>query len=144
MTDLPNFPVANRAKRYQSFQFHWALGVAEMKSANGDAWTAWQAERPMERPMPKRFQIVQGDASEKAAAQRMGMTLDAFRIALPNLIARGFPKPDPDTGNSDLDAIDAWRKSRHPHLNAGRAEFGVRDASTVVSDRIEALRRGRP
>ena len=91
--------------------------------------------------MSKRFQVVQGDASEKVAAQRMGMTLEAFRTALPNLIARGFPKPDPDTGNFDLDAIDAWRRLRHPHLYGGREEFGARDASTVVADRLAALRR---
>jgi hypothetical protein len=91
--------------------------------------------------MSKRFQIVQGDASEKVAAQRMGMTPEAFRTALPNLIARGFPKPDPDTGNFDLDAIDAWRRLRHPHLYGGREEFGARDASIVVADRLAALRR---
>jgi hypothetical protein len=91
--------------------------------------------------MTKRFQIVQGDASEKVAAERMGMMLDAFRIALPNLIARGFPKPDPDTGNFDLDAIDTWRRLRHSHLYGGREEFAARDASMVVQDRLAALRR---
>jgi hypothetical protein len=70
----------------------------------------------------------------------MGMTLEAFNAALPDLFARGFPKPDPTTGNFDLDAIDAWRRSRHAHLFGGRDEFGARDASTVVSDRIAALR----
>jgi hypothetical protein len=92
--------------------------------------------------MTRRFQIVQGDASEKAAAQRMGIaTLEAFRIALPKLIARGFPKPDPDTGNFDLDAIDTWRRLRHSHLYGGREEFAARDASSVVQDRLAALRR---
>jgi hypothetical protein len=90
--------------------------------------------------MSRRFQIVQGDASEKVAAQRMGMTLEAFRPALPNLLARGFPKPDPDTGNFDIDAIDTWRRLRHPHLYGGREEFGARDASTVVQDRLATLR----
>ena len=92
----------------------------------------------MSRP---RFKLIPGgDVPIEVAAQRMGMTLEAFKAALPNLIARGFPKPDPTTGNFDLDAIDAWRKTRHPHLYAGRAEFGARDASTVVQDRIAALR----
>jgi len=90
--------------------------------------------------MAPRFQIIPGgDVPDYAAARRMGMTLDAFKAALPNLIARGFPKHDPTTGNFDLDAIDAWRKTRHPHLYAGRAEFGARDASTVAQDRIAAL-----
>lgn len=85
-----------------------------------------------------------GDVPISMAAHRMGMTSEAaFLTALPNLIARGFPKPDPDTGNFDLDAIDAWRRTRHPHLFQGRAEFGARDASTVVQDRIAASRGSR-
>jgi hypothetical protein len=87
-----------------------------------------------------RFQVIPGDVPIEVAARRMGMTLEAFKAALPNLIARGFPKTDPDTGNFDLDAIDAWRKTRHPHLYTGRGEFGPRDASTVVQDRIAAQR----
>jgi hypothetical protein len=90
--------------------------------------------------LSKRFHIVHGDASEKVAAERMGMKPEPFRIALPNLIARGFPKPDPDTGNFDLDAIDTWRRLRHPHLYGGREEFGARDAATVVHDRLAAMR----
>lgn len=90
--------------------------------------------------MAPRFHIVPGDVPAREAAKRMGMTLEAYIAALPNLISRGFPKPDPDTGNFDLDAIDAWRRTRHPHLFGNRAEFGARDASTVVSDRIAAMR----
>jgi hypothetical protein len=91
--------------------------------------------------MVHRFRLLPGgDVPATIAAQRMGLTLESFIIALPNLIARGFPKPDPDTGNFDIDAIDAWRRTRHAHLFGGRAEFGARDASTVVSDRIAAQR----
>jgi hypothetical protein len=54
--------------------------------------------------MSPRFKLIPGgDAPDYVAAQRMGMTLEAFKAALPNLIARGFPKPDPTTGNFDLD-----------------------------------------
>jgi hypothetical protein len=90
--------------------------------------------------MAPRFHIVQGDVPEKEAAKRMGTPVDAFKAALPNLIARGFPKPDPETGNFDLDAIDAWRRLRNPHLFGGRAEFGARDASTVVEERLAAMK----
>jgi len=90
--------------------------------------------------MAFRLRIQPGDVPASAAAQRMGMTLEEFNAALPNLIARGFPAADPDTKNYDLDAIDQWRRSRHPHLYGGRAEFGARDAATVVQDRIEAMR----
>jgi hypothetical protein len=89
-----------------------------------------------------RARIQPGDVPASAAAARMGMAVEAFQAALPNLVARGFPKPDPDTHNFDLDAIDAWRRSRHPHLFGGRTEMGARDASTVVGDRIAALRGG--
>jgi predicted RecA/RadA family phage recombinase len=62
---------------------------------------------------------------------------------LPNLIARGFPRPDPDTGNFDLHAIDRWCDTRHAHLFGGSpATLGARDASTVASERIAAMRAG--
>jgi hypothetical protein len=97
----------------------------------------------MHPPARRRVRVQPGDIPASAAARRMGLNDDAFRTALPNLIARGFPKPDPDTGNFDLDAIDAWRRSRHSHLfAAGRAEMGAMDASTVVKDRIAAALRG--
>jgi hypothetical protein len=32
------------------------------------------------------------------------------------LFDRGFPRPDIDTGMYDFDAIDAWRRLRHPQL----------------------------
>jgi hypothetical protein len=95
------------------------------------------------RQTSPRVRVQPGDIPASAAARRMGLNDDAFRTALPNLIARGFPKPDPDTGNFDLDAIDAWRRSRHSHLfAAGRAEMGAMDASTVVKDRLAAASRG--
>lgn len=90
--------------------------------------------------MAPRFHIVPGDVPDHIAARRMGMTLEAFTAALPNLIARGFPKADPDTRNFDLDAIDQWRRLRHRHLYGGAGEFEARDASSVVRDRLAALR----
>jgi hypothetical protein len=90
-----------------------------------------------------RFRVQPGDVPASAAAERLGVTLDAFEAALPNLLSRGFPRQDPDTKNFDLDAIDAWRRKRHPHLfGGGSGEFGARDASTVAADRIAALRGG--
>jgi hypothetical protein len=46
----------------------------------------------------------------------MGLTLAQFDAQYDHLIARGFPTPDPDTGNFDLQAIDRWCDARHPHL----------------------------
>ncbi|MEY9578694.1 hypothetical protein ABIE88_006270 [Bradyrhizobium diazoefficiens] len=91
--------------------------------------------------MAIRFKIQPGDVPAAEAARRLGLSLEAFNLALPNLIKRGFPRPDPDTGNFDLDAIDAWRRRRNPHLFTAGGAFGALDASTVAGDRIEALRR---
>jgi len=67
--------------------------------------------------MALRFKLPPGgDIPPVAAARRMGLSLDAFRDALPGLIARGFPQADETTGNFDLDAIDVWRRTRNPHL----------------------------
>jgi hypothetical protein len=89
----------------------------------------------------QRFSVHPGDVPASMAARRMGMTLGALNTALPNLIARGFPKPDPDTGNYDLDAIDAWRRLRNPHLFSTAITMGARDASTVVQDRLASMRK---
>lgn len=87
-----------------------------------------------------RFSVQPGDVPAQAAARRMGMSLNEFVAVLPNLVARGFPKPDPDTHNFDLDAIDAWRRARHPHLYGAAITFGARDAKSVVADRLAAMR----
>ena len=55
-----------------------------------------------------------GDVPPRHAAERLGLSESAFRFALPELEARGFPKADPTTGNFDLQAIDEWRRRRHP------------------------------
>lgn len=91
--------------------------------------------------MAIRFKVQPGDVPATEAARRLGLTIEAFNLALPNLVARGFPKPDPDTRNFDIEAIDAWRRRRNPHLFTAGGEFGALDASTVVAARIEALRR---
>ena len=62
------------------------------------------------------------------------------QMALPNLIERGFPRADPDTGNFDLHAIDRWCDARHVHLFGKGTEMEARDAGTVAKDRIELMR----
>lgn len=90
----------------------------------------------------RRSQIDPRDVPAAIAARRLGITEEAFARALPNLVARGFPKQDPDTTNFDLAAIDRWCDARHPHLFGGGVEMGARDARTVVSDRIAMMRAG--
>lgn len=93
--------------------------------------------------MSMRFHLPPGgDVPPIAAARRLGLSLEAFRAALPELTSRSFPSADPTTGNYDLDAIDAWRRSRYPQ------QFGqpltlvprARDARDVVRDRVTRIR----
>jgi hypothetical protein len=101
-----------------------------------------EAPRPVRMDGVKRFRIEPRDVPAREAARRLGKTLAEFNAILPNLIARGFPKPDPDTGHFDLVAIDKWCDARHAHLFGGDAPMQARDASTVVKDRIAAMQRG--
>lgn len=81
-----------------------------------------------------------GDVPPVVAAHHMGCaSLQAFQAQLPALLARGFPAPDSSTGNFDLDAIKAWRRSRHPQLfPSDRLPLGppARDAASVVRERL--------
>lgn len=63
-----------------------------------------------------RFIVEPRDVPPEKAARRLGLSLDRFEELLPRLLSRGFPPSDPDTGNYDLDAIDAWRSGRHARL----------------------------
>jgi hypothetical protein len=87
-----------------------------------------------------RFRVEPRDVPPDMAARRLGKSGAEFEVLLPNLIARGFPEADPDTGNFDLLAIDKWCDARHARL-FGNAPMQARDASTVAKDRIEAMRR---
>ena len=49
-----------------------------------------------------RFRVEPRDVPIEIAARRLGKNTADFKAALPNLLARGFPKPDPDTGHYDL------------------------------------------
>jgi hypothetical protein len=52
------------------------------------------------------------DVPARAAARRLGITVDDFEKWLPDLLTRGFPPPDATTGNFDLKAIEAWQDGR--------------------------------
>ncbi|MGY3130871.1 hypothetical protein ACVWZM_001553 [Bradyrhizobium sp. USDA 4501] len=60
-----------------------------------------------------RFRIDPGDVPPEKAARRLHLTLARFNELLPNLLKRGFPPADPDTGMFDLERIDEWRAARH-------------------------------
>lgn len=93
-----------------------------------------------------------GDVPPMVAARRMGLTLEELKYFLDHappggesLLKRGFPGPDPTTGNYCVEAMDAWRtRARYPQL------FGepltlvsrARDARDVVRDRVTRMSRG--
>lgn len=85
-----------------------------------------------------RFHVEPRDVPAHAAARRLGLTEAEFRQRLPLLEARGFPPADPTTGHFDLDAIDEWRKRRHPRLFLTQPEQ-ARDARAVVRERLASL-----
>jgi hypothetical protein len=88
-----------------------------------------------------RFSVEPRDVPPPQAARRLGLDLKKFNQILLNLQTRGFPQADPDTGNFDLDAIDAWRRARHAHLFLTEATC-ARDAKSVVNARLGGLERG--
>lgn len=89
-----------------------------------------------------RFRVEPRDVPAAIAARRLGKSAGEFAELLPRLFARGFPRPDPDTGNFDLLAIERWCDSRNGHLFGPGAAQAARDAGTVVKDRIAAMRGG--
>lgn len=89
-----------------------------------------------------KFSVSSRDVPPVEAGRRMGLTLTAFEEKLPALLARGFPPPDRDTGNFDLDAIDAWRRQRNSHLFAPADGARARDAKDVVKTRLANMSRG--
>lgn len=87
--------------------------------------------------MTIRFQVEPRDVPPEKAARRLGLDMERFTEILPRLLARGFPPSDPDTGNFDLDQIDAWRAARHRPLLPVPATPA--HAAGLVSRRLEAL-----
>ena len=81
--------------------------------------------RSMPASLPVRFAIEPADIPPEKVARRLHLTPAAFDTLKARLFARGFPLPDPDTGNYDLEAVDRWRKlrpgNRHlfPELTSG-------------------------
>ena len=64
-------------------------------------------------PATIRYKIEPRDIPTAKAARRMHLSLEEFRIKLPELLKRGFPPADPTTGMFFLPAIDKWMEARH-------------------------------
>lgn len=61
-----------------------------------------------------RFRVDPCDVPPEKVARRLQLSLSAFKEIETRLFMRRFPRPDPDTGMYDLDAVDRWRNGRHP------------------------------
>jgi hypothetical protein len=84
---------------------------------------------------PIRHRIDPVDVPPAKAARRLHLTPEQFQQKLPELASRGFPAPDPTTGNYYLPAIDRWMASR-TDLTPGKAS---QDDQDLVNERIARL-----
>lgn len=90
-----------------------------------------------------RFHVQPRCVPPPVAARRLGLTLTQFEQALPPMRDRGFPLPDPVTGNYDLEAIDRYIAGRNPELfGAVTSNEPVTDHN-VIRGRLAALRSAR-
>jgi hypothetical protein len=82
-----------------------------------------------------RFRVDPRDVPAEKAARRLHLTPAEFSAKLPELLARGFPNPDPTTGMFDLVAIDEWMTARHAAATGLTAQPKARNAAEVFSER---------
>lgn len=90
------------------------------------------------QPSQVRYAVDPRDVPPIKAARRLHLTVAEFEAVLPRLQARGFPPPDPDTGNYDLKMIDEWMDDRAKRRNS-TPMIQARDARGVVDERIERM-----
>ncbi|GBU17265.1 MAG: hypothetical protein COT28_03515 [Methylobacterium sp. CG08_land_8_20_14_0_20_71_15] len=84
-----------------------------------------------------------GDVPASKVAARMGFaSARDFAAALPGLVARGFPMPDPTTGHYCIEAVDSWRRRRHPDLFPELTASGAVSDAGLMRQRLAERRRG--
>lgn len=74
------------------------------------------ADALMLRPSEVRYRVDPSFAPAAKVARKLHLTESQFRECEVRLYARGFPRPDPDTGMYHLEAIDRWAKRQRPDL----------------------------
>jgi hypothetical protein len=89
-----------------------------------------------------RFRIDPRDVPASKAARRLGLTVAEFNRVRGDLFARGFPRPDPTTGNYDLKAIEAWQDARSGLASPLTEEPKPRDAANGFAERVARLANG--
>jgi len=99
----------------------------------------------LQRPANIRFRVDPRDVPAEKAARRLHLTLAEFQAKLSELLARGFPQPDPTTGMFDLTAIEAWMDARHglvPPNNGLTPRKSSTNALEVCRERLRRLQHG--
>jgi hypothetical protein len=86
-----------------------------------------------------RFRVDPADVPAEKAARRLHLTQAEFEAKLPELLARGFPAPDPTTHMFDLEAIDVWRRARFPRLFRLTPVEGLQEDPKVFLERIKRM-----
>ena len=79
-----------------------------------------------------RYRIPPRDVPPIKAARRLHLTLCEFEVKKEELYRRGFPRPDPTTGNYDLLKIDKWMDDRDKPSTLDKP----RDAREVLAKRF--------
>jgi hypothetical protein len=92
-----------------------------------------------------RFRVDPADVPVEKAARRLHLSPERFTELLPRLRERGFPPADETTGMYDLEAIDAWRASRHRQAAAlttvpGNSHPATQDKLGDMAERFIAAR----
>jgi hypothetical protein len=86
-----------------------------------------------------RYRVDPRDVPPAKAARRLHLTVAEFNRLKDDLFARGFPRPDPTTGNYDLKAIGAWQDARSSLLKPLLDDSKPRDARDGFLERAERL-----
>jgi hypothetical protein len=89
-----------------------------------------------------RYRVEPRDVSPAKAARRLGLTLAVFDRLKDDLYSRGFPRPDPTTGNYDLNAIAAWQDKRSGLSTPLSDEQALGDPGDGFTERAARLLNG--
>ena len=85
-----------------------------------------------------------GDVPVSSVARLLGLSdVREFAALQPRLEARGFPRPDPDTGRYCVEAVDRWRRLRSARLFPELASANIAaDPRVDFQERMQRVGRG--
>jgi len=86
-----------------------------------------------------RFHIKPRCVPASAAARRLGLTERDFKDRLYDFEKAGFPRPDPVSGNYDIEAIDRYIEARNPTFFGKADDGGAITEQSVMLQRIAEM-----